>query len=191
MLNSIEKRLKCCRAATGTSPQDVVTFLQDMAVDVSYTTYTRWESGGSIPARRIDVMHLIAAFFSKNGLQVNGQWIMSGEGFPPQFTEYAKLDEDTLFILASRQLPDAELIQVGGMYGEPYVSFSEFCIVSRLSSIEENHNKLCYVKSSHGVNIGILRIMDEQTIILEGENKVIVMKSEIYECRRVRWIQKK
>lgn len=191
MLDTIEKRLKCCRAATGTTPQEVVSFIQQKNLDLSYTTYTRWESDGSIPARRRDVVNVIAEFFTENGLQVNGKWIMTGEGFPPQFTEYAKLDEDTLFILASRQLPDVELVQIGGMYGEPYVSFGEFCIVSTVSNIDPNNNKLCYVKSANGLHVGVLKIMDEESIILEGNQSITLKKSDINECRRVKWIQKK
>lgn len=191
MLDTIEKRLKCCRAATGTTPQEVVNFIQQKDMDLSYTTYTRWESDGSIPARRMDVIDVIAEFFTENGLQVKGKWIMTGEGFPPQFTEYAKLDEDTLFILASRQLPDVELVQIAGMYGEPYVSFGEFCIVSTVTNIDPNNNKLCYVKSADGLHVGVLKVMDEKSIILEGNQSTKIMKSDIYECRRVKWIQKK
>lgn len=191
MLDTIEKRLKCCRAATGTTPQEVVNFIQQKNMDLSYTTYTRWESDGSIPARRMDVIDVIAEFFTENGLQVKGKWIMTGEGFPPQFTEYAKLDEDTLFILASRQLPDVELMQIAGMYGEPYVSFGEFCIVSTVTNIDPNNNKLCYVKSADGLHVGVLKVMDEKSILLEGNQSTKLMKSDIYECRRVKWIQKK
>ncbi|KJV25387.1 MULTISPECIES: hypothetical protein [Pantoea] len=191
MLDTIEKRLKCCRAATGTTPQEVVNFIQQKNMDLSYTTYTRWESDGSIPARRMDVIDVIAEFFTENGLQVKGKWIMTGEGFPPQFTEYAKLDEDTLFILASRQLPDVELVQIAGMYGEPYVSFGEFCIVSTVTNIDPNNNKLCYVKSADGLHVGVLKVMDEKSILLEGNQSTKLMKSDIYECRRVKWIQKK
>ncbi|NIG21228.1 hypothetical protein F3J37_21360 [Pantoea sp. Al-1710] len=191
MLDTIEKRLKCCRAATGTTPQEVVNFIQQKNMDLSYTTYTRWESDGSIPARRMDVIDVIAEFFTENGLQVKGKWIMTGEGFPPQFTEYAKLDEDTLFILASRQLPDVELVQIAGMYGEPYVSFGEFCIVSTVTNIDPNNNKLCYVKSADGLHVGVLKVMDEKSILLEGNQSTKIMKSDIYECRRVKWIQKK
>lgn len=191
MLDTIEKRLKCCRAATGTTPQEVVNFIQQKNMDLSYTTYTRWESDGSIPARRTDVIDIIAEFFTENGLQVKGKWIMTGEGFPPQFTEYAKLDEDTLFILASRQLPDVELVQIAGMYGEPYVSFGEFCIVSTVTNIDPNNNKLCYVKSADGLHVGVLKVMDEKSILLEGNQSTKLMKSDIYECRRVKWIQKK
>jgi hypothetical protein len=191
MLDTIEKRLKCCRAATGTTPQEVVNFIQQKNMDLSYTTYTRWESDGSIPARRMDVIDVIAEFFTENGLQVKGKWIMTGEGFPPQFTEYAKLDEDTLFILASRQLPDVELVQIAGMYGEPYVSFGEFCIVSTVTNIDPNNNKLCYVKSADGLHVGVLKVMDEKSILLEGNQSTKLMKSDIHECRRVKWIQKK
>ncbi|WP_187488574.1 hypothetical protein [Duffyella gerundensis] len=188
MLDTIEKRLKCCRAATGTSPQEIVNYVQQKEMDLSYTTYTRWESGGTVPARRIDVINHIADFFSNNGLKVEGGWIMTGEGFPPQFTEYTELDEDTLFILASRQMPKAELVQVGGTYGEPYVSFGEFCIVSTDISIESNNNKLCYVREKNGLLIGLVKIVDEDHITI---NDIKCKKVDIIECRRVKWIQKK
>lgn len=191
MLDTIEKRLKCCRAATGTSPQEVVNYVQQKNTDLSYTTYTRWESGGSVPPRRIDVINLIAGFFSESGLKVEGDWIMTGAGFPPQFTEYTQLDEDTLFILASRQLPDVELIQVGGTYGEPYISFGEFCIVSNERTLDPNNNKLCHVRHKNGLIIGVVKIVDEDNVTIEGVKSTAIKKEDILECRRVKWIQKR
>ncbi|MBD2796195.1 hypothetical protein ID856_06525 [Xenorhabdus sp. 18] len=133
----------------------------------------------------------ISDFLKENGLQVESQWILTGEGFPPQFAEYTKLDEDTLFILTSRTLPDVELVQVGGQYGEPYVNFGEFCIISNENSIESNNNKLCYVRYNEKVKIGVVTIMDEKQIIIPGKVDMILSKSNIIECRRVKWIQKK
>ncbi|MDX7992750.1 hypothetical protein [Xenorhabdus littoralis] len=191
MLDTIGKRLKCCRAATGTTTHDVVDHIHSKGEDISYATYTRWESGSSFPARKTHVIEHISEFFKENGLQVEPQWILIGEGFPPQFAEYTNLDEDTLFILSSRTLPDVELVQVGGQYGEPYVNFGEFCIISNEKSIESNNNKLCYVRYSEGVKIGVVTIMDEKKIIILGKIDIILNKSNVAECRRVKWIQKK
>lgn len=193
MLDSIGKRLKCCRAATGTTTHDVVDYIRSTSTgeNISYATYTRWESGSSFPARKTHVIEDVSRFFKENGLNVEPQWILSGEGFPPQFAEYSNLDEDTLFILASRTLPNAELIQVGGKYGEPYINFGEFCIISIKSSIEENNSKLCYVKYIEGIKIGVISIYDERKIIISGNEEVVLDKDNVMECRRVKWIQKK
>ncbi|MDC9590339.1 hypothetical protein PSI23_13815 [Xenorhabdus sp. XENO-10] len=191
MLDTIGKRLKCCRAATGKTTHDVVDHVHAKGEDISYATYTRWESGSSFPARKTHVIDHISDFFKENGLQVEPQWILTGEGFPPQLAEYTKLDEDTLFILASRTLPDVELVQVGGQYGEPYVNFGEFCIISNENNIESNNNKLCYVRHSEGVKIGVVIIMDEKQIIIPGKIDMILNKYNVIECRRVKWIQKK
>jgi hypothetical protein len=191
MLDTIGKRLKCCRAATGTTTRDVVDYTHAKGEIISYATYTRWESGSSLPARKTHVIDHVSDFFKENGLQVEPQWILTGEGFPPQFAEYTKLDEDTLFILASRTLPDVELVQVGGQYGEPYINFGEFCIISNEHSIESNNNKLCYIRYDNGVKIGVVVIVDERQIVISGKFDMILNKSKVIECRRVKWIQKK
>jgi len=191
MLDTIGKRLKCCRAATGTSTNDVVEYIRSQGGDISYATYTRWESGTSFPAKKIHLLENIADFFKKNDLQVESQWILTGEGFPPQFAAFTKLDEDTLFILASRSIENVELIQIAGMYGEPYVSFGEFCIVSNENKIEDNNNKLCYIRHENGVKVGVLNILDEKAVLIPGEENLILEKIKIVECRKVKWIQKK
>lgn len=191
MLETIGKRLKCCRAATGTTPQEIVNHIHNNGVDISYTTYTRWEAGSSFPSRKIEVMSYISDFFKKNGLNVEANWILSGEGFPPQFAEYSNLDEDTLFILASRTMPNVELIQIGGVYGEPFVKYGEFCIIANNSDIDSNNNKLCYVKTKSQLLIGVVIIINEHEILIKSDNPTNIAKSEAIECRRIRWIQKK
>jgi hypothetical protein len=47
------------------------------------------------------------------------------------------------------------------------------------------------VKSADGLHVGVLKVMDEKSILLEGNQSTKLMKSDIYECRRVKWIQKK
>ncbi|MEN4771278.1 hypothetical protein J9874_04051 (plasmid) [Duffyella gerundensis] len=191
MLDTIGKRLKCCRAATGTSPQEVVAYVHEKKMDLSYTSYTRWEAGSAFPTKKIEVLKIVADFFNKNGLRVETNWILTGEGFPPQFTEYTTLDEDTLFILASRQIPDVELIQIGGVYGEPYVNFGEFCIVSNERTIDPNNGKLCYIRHADGIKIGVVLVLDEDTVQIQGKEITIIKKEKIVECRRIKWIQKK
>lgn len=193
MLDTIGKRLKCCRAATGTTTRDVVDYIRVSSAgeEISYATYTRWESGSSFPARKTHVIQYVSRFFNEKGLKVEPQWILTGEGFPPQFAEYTNLDEDTLFILASRTLPNVELVQVGGQYGEPYIKFGEFCIVSMENIIDENNNKLCYVTYQDGIKIGVLNIFDEKKITLSGSHGITLYKSDVWECRKIKWIQKK
>ncbi|MCW0938769.1 MULTISPECIES: hypothetical protein [Erwiniaceae] len=191
MLDTIGKRLKCCRAATGTSPQELVAYVHEKKLDLSYTSYTRWEAGSAFPVKKIQALNVIVEFFNKHGLHVETEWILTGEGFPPQFAEYTTLDEDTLFILASRQLADVELIQIGGVYGEPYVNFGEFCIVSNEINIDPNNGKLCYIRHVDGIKIGVILVLDEDTIQIQGKEIINVKKENVIECRRIKWIQKK
>jgi hypothetical protein len=191
MLDTIAKRLKCCRAATGVSQHDVVNYIQSKGGDLSYVSYTRWESGSAVPVRKLELVDVVAEFFRDNGLHVEAQWILKGEGFPPQFAEYKNLDEDTLFIMASKTIEGVELIQVGGAYGDPFVSFGEFCIISNHNSIEENNNKLCYVRYKSGVKIGKVSILDESSIFIPGNEGLIIKKEDVLECRKIKWIQKK
>lgn len=191
MLDTIGKRLKCCRAATGTTTHEVVDYIHSQGEELSYPTYTRWEAGSAFPGKKTaHLIGIVSDFFKKNGLQVEANWILSGEGFPPQFAEYTTMDEDTLFILASRTMHDVELIQVGGKYGEPYVNFGEFVIVSNESDIYKNNGKLCYVKTTEGVKIGIVSILDEKSILLVGIGEKEIKKSVVQECRKVKWIKK-
>lgn len=191
MLDTIGKRLRCCRAATGKTTHEVVEYINAQGEDLSYPTYTRWEADTAYPGKKSGhLIVLVADFFKKNGLQVETNWILSGEGFPPQFVEYTTMDEDTLFILASRTMREVELIQVGGKYGEPYVNFGEFIIISNESDITKSNGKLCYVKSKEGVKIGIVSILDEVSIIMAGSEEKIIKKEDVYECRKVKWIKK-
>ena len=192
MLDTIGKRLKCCRAATGKSTHDVVDYIHSKGGEISYATYTRWESDTSIPQKKTQVLlDDVAELFRNNGLYVDVQWILTGDGFPPQFTEYKNLDEDTMFILASKTLPNVELIQVGGEYGEPHVRFGEFCIVSTENSIDKNNNKLCYVRHSNGIKIGVIYVFDETSIVVPGSENLKLKKEDVIECRKIKWIQKK
>lgn len=192
MLDTIGKRLKCCRAATGLAMRDIVDYIHAKGGEISYAAYTRWEADTSIPLKKTQVLlNDVAELFENNGLHVDVQWILTGDGFPPQFIEYKKLDEDTMFILASKTLPNVELIQVGGEYGEPHVNFGEFCIVSTESSIEKNNKKLCYVRHANGIKIGVVYVFDETSIVIPGSETFKLKKDDVIECRKIKWIQKK
>ena len=93
--------------------------------------------------------------------------------------------------MASKTLPNAELVQVGGQYGEPYINFGEFCIISKETTIDGNHNKLCYVRHNEGVVIGVVTIRDETKLSVMGNTERILDKRSVIECRRVKWIQKR
>lgn len=170
---------------------DVVDYIHLQGEELSYANYTRWESGNTFPGVKTHLLKTIAELFQKNGLKVESNWILTGEGFPPQFTAYTTVDEDTLFILASRTIPDVELIQIGGKYGEPFVCFGEFILVSNESDIVKNNGKLCYVRKARGILIGIMSILDEETIVVTGDTETHIRKSDVKECRKIKWIQKK
>lgn len=57
MLDTIGKRLKCCRAATGTTTHEVVDYIHSQGEELSYPTYTRWEAGSAFPGKK--TAHLI------------------------------------------------------------------------------------------------------------------------------------
>ncbi|QLH62895.1 hypothetical protein [Serratia symbiotica] len=169
MLDTLGKRLKCCRAATSTTPQEVVAYINQNGGELSYPSYTRWESGHNIPKRKAYLLRYIADFFKVKGFTVSSEWIESGEGFPPQFSEYSNLDEDTLFILTARSLSNSELIQIGGSYGEPFVNLGEMCIISKESEIINNNGKLCWIKVNKDPHpmIGIVKIASEDTVLVK------------------------
>ncbi|PKB89479.1 hypothetical protein A8A01_15340 [Ewingella americana] len=193
MLDTLGKRLKCCRAATNTTPQEIVAYINEKGGSLSYGSYTRWESGSNVPKRKSHLLRYISDFFNEKGFNVSSEWIESAEGFPPQFAEYTNLDEDTLFILTARNLKDSELIQIGGIYGEPFVSFGEMCIVSKDSDIIENNGKLCFIKVRGDKTplIGKLTILSEEMISIGGNDKTEIRRSSIQQCRKVKWIFKK
>lgn len=82
MLDTIGKRLKCCRAATGTTTHEVVDYIHSQGEELSYPTYTRWEAGSAFPGKKTaHLIGIVSDFFKKNGLQVEANWILSGKGF--------------------------------------------------------------------------------------------------------------
>ncbi len=105
--------------------------------------------------------------------------------------KYSDLDEDTLFILVSQTMPDAGLIQVSGRFGEPFVHCGEFCIISSENSIDSNHGKLCYIRHKAGINIGIITVCDQNRLSVMGNEALTLVKEDVMECRRIKWIQKK
>lgn len=191
MLDTLGKRLKCCRSATGKTPQQVVSYVHKCGISLSYATYTRWESGNCAPRRKENAFLFIRDFFKIHGLPVNLEWLLTGQGFPPQFVKYRNIDEATLFILISRNILDAELLQVAGTYGEPFVKYGDFCILSTNNNVDSNHNNLCYIKTTHSISIGILTILNEGAVCLANDTSIIIEKTQILECKKVKWIQKK
>ncbi|HGJ5864341.1 MULTISPECIES: hypothetical protein [Arsenophonus] len=194
MLDTLGKRLKCCRAATNTTAQEVVNHINETTTkeSLSYASYTRWEADKVIPKRKNNLISYIADFFTNNGLYVSTEWLCNGEGFPPQFIEYKNLDEDTLFILAARNMKGCEIIQIGGTYGEPYVSFGEICIASKVNNINDNHGKLCFIEDiNNNLYIGIMYVASEKNILLKRQDEIEIEKINIKECKKIRWIRKK
>lgn len=193
MLDTIGKRLKCCRAATATTPQEIVAYINSNGKKLSYPAYTRWESGLNVPKKKAYLIKYISDFFKEKGFKVSQEWIETGEGFPPQFATYTSLDEDTLFILASKNINKTEIIQIAGTYGIPFVNFGEMCIVSTSSNLDENHGKLCFISLKNETNpiVGIMKNTGTDTVSIENEKYREIVKNEILQCRMIKWILKK
>lgn len=64
MLDTLGKRLKCCRAATNTTAQEVVNHINETTTkeSLSYASYTRWEADKVIPKRKNNLISYIADF---------------------------------------------------------------------------------------------------------------------------------
>ena len=53
------------------------------------------------------------------------------------------------------------------------------------------NNKLCHVRHKNGLVIGLVKIVDEDSVTIEGVKSTAIKKEDILECRRVKWIQKR
>ncbi|HGJ5856317.1 hypothetical protein [Arsenophonus nasoniae] len=85
-----------------------------------------------------------------------------------------------------------EIIQIGGTYGEPYVSFGEICIASKVNNINDNHGKLCFIEDiNNNLYIGIMYVASEKNILLKRQDEIEIEKINIKECKKIRWIRKK
>lgn len=60
---------------------DVVDYIHLQGEELSYANYTRWESGNTFPGVKTHLLKTIAELFQKNGLKVESNWILTGEGF--------------------------------------------------------------------------------------------------------------
>lgn len=193
MLDSMGKRLQCCRICADLSSQDVINYVNNEGGEISATTYSKWEKDKSSPKKKLEELEIVIDLFKKRGIRVESSWVINGIGIPPKILSYNSVDDIDIFKDAFDHISlEREWIftQISGNYAEPFLSIGEFAFLSEEEEIDNLNGKLARIKIGERNIYGKVEILDKSSISITSKKDIIINKSNITESRAVKWIRK-
>lgn len=194
MLDSFQKRLKCCRAVADLTPKEIVERVVAKGGMLSSQSYLKWERGDSSPRKKVTELDIIVELFSEHGVNTNSDWLLDGEGLTPEFLYPSTLSDVEAFTVTSLQFKKNgwKVKQVAGTYGYPFLNLGDMMLLSEeIDDINTAHMKLAILDTEEEKNIvGIVDIIDDISINIRRDGDNIVKKINITSARLIKWIRK-
>ncbi len=193
MLDTLGKRLKCCRISAGLTTHELVEKTKKLKGSLATNTYTRWEADENFPRQKLVEIDLICDVLNDHGLQVTSDWILYGEGYPPKLIPTGNIPDVELFYSNAMELErtngwlDGEESR---SFGEPFGSLGEIFILSEPKNITELHGKLARLLTTDGAKLGKIDLINDKKIKVINREEEIIDIDEISEARLVKWIRK-
>jgi len=193
MLNTLGKRLKCCRISAGLTTFELVEKIKNLKGSLATNTYTRWEADENFPRQKLVEIDLICDVFNEHGLQVASDWILYGEGYPPKLIPTVNISDAELFYRNAMELERTNgwlAGQASGSFGEPFISIGELFILSETKNVTDLHGKLARLLTKDGAKLGKIDILNDKKLKIINRDEEIINVDDLLDARQVKWIRK-
>lgn len=192
----IGKRLEYCRHCLSLTRKRLI----DRWGIVSITTLSRWELGTvSVPQKKLAKL---SEFFRNEGLTLNDEWLLSGEGFPPQLLgKVSNISKDfdsaaqEHFLSINQCVPDFTFGKVSSNHMAPFVNYGDFIGGRNLFTDRKSElvpGALIFAIYQGNLDIGLYEESNGEVILKNHLGKIIsVNESAIKSMGSVTWINRR
>lgn len=197
MLDSFGKRLKYCRTLIGLHSKEFVQELNKLNVNIAYEAFTRWETD-LVKFPTIEIVDKMVNIFRQLGLKnINTDWLLYGDGYPPLPIYLDNFNEDEQAYLLPSILSEQDNYitkTVIGNWAKPIATQGSHLIVKKVSLdniASELENKVFFCKNiNQTFHIGILKKQDNQSLVYIKNDEVFFINiKDIDYIGRVVWIK--